>query len=142
MYATPTDMAARYRERLLAELTGATSGTPDPARLETALADATGEIDAYLADRYLVPLANPPGVIVRACVDIAVYRLWGMARSSDVEDIRKRYEDAVRLLKLIASGDVVLDLPEKPVDPATGAGGGVFIGGSAPRLGGNLGEFV
>jgi phage gp36-like protein len=142
MYATPADMAARYRERLLAELTGATNGTPDPARLDTALADATGEIDAYLADRYLVPLANPPGVIVRACVDIAVYRLWGMARSSDVEDIRKRYEDVVRLLKLIASGDVVLDLPEKPVDPATGAGGGVFIGGPAPRLGGNLGEFV
>jgi phage gp36-like protein len=84
--------------------------------LNRALEDASAVIDTYIAGRYPVPLPAAPIVLIPYCLDIARYRLW---RNTDApEDVRKRYEDAIRWLEMLAKGTVKLVLPQVlPTDP-------------------------
>jgi phage gp36-like protein len=92
VYATPEDLLARYPERDLAQLTDPAGQGIDYGRLRAALADASAEIDRY----------NPalsPEELRRLCCDIAVYRLMLLRPTGDIEDARRRYEDALRVLE-------------------------------------------
>lgn len=84
-------------------------GVLDNAVADLALADATAEIDTYVGVRHRLPLASVPEVLARLCCDIALYRL-SVDAGSHTEEKRKRYEDAVALLRRIASGEVSLGL--------------------------------
>lgn len=103
------------------------------ASLARALDDASALIDTYLAKRWEVPLAAPPRPLVSLCVDLACYLL---ARSDGEvsEDIRKRYEDALAMLKDVARG--ALDLPGLDGTPSgDGASGpGAVVLAGAERL--------
>lgn len=83
--------------------------TTDETELQQALDAATAEIDLYLARRYTLPLSTVPEVLVQFCVDIARYRL---DRNQPDEDVRQRYEDAIRALERIGDGKVDLPIPE------------------------------
>lgn len=108
-YATLADLIDRYGEAELTQLTDRLGlAAPDAAMAGRALDDASAEIDGYLAVRYALPLATVPSVLLRVCADIARYRLWDDRAS---EEVRRRYEDARRLLERLASGDVSLGLP-------------------------------
>lgn len=105
-YASQTDLVDRFGELELAQRTDRTNGTViDTVVLGRALADADAEIDSYLATRYTLPLASTPVVINRLACDITRYRLFD---DGVPETVRQRYEDAVSLLKRLASGDVLL----------------------------------
>lgn len=105
-YAVRQDYIDRYGASELLQLTDRDgNGTEDTDVLNKALADADAEIDSYAATRYLVPLSPVPTVIVRIALDITRYRLFA---NQATEEVRNRYEDAVRFLKAIASGDVQL----------------------------------
>ena len=92
---------------LLADRDG--DGAADDGVIERALEDASAEIDTYLAAKYDLPLAETPAVLTRLAADIAVYRLAAEAdRATD--ERRRRYEDAVALLKRIAKGEASLGL--------------------------------
>jgi phage gp36-like protein len=115
-YATQADLEARFGVDELTQLTDrVNAGVPDAAIVARALADADAEIDGYLASRYALPLATVPPVLARIACDIARYRLWE-DRSS--EEVRRRYEDARRLLESIARGQVSLGLPAANAAPA------------------------
>lgn len=105
-YATLAEMITRFGEAELVQRTDRAEGVSiDTVVLERALADADAEIDGYLAGRYTLPLASTPAVLVRLAADMARYRLY----DDGVPDtVRQRYEDAVSLLKRMASGDVLL----------------------------------
>ena len=105
-YATQQDLIDRFGEAELAMRTDRVDGlTIDTAVLGRALADADAEINAYLAVRYSLPLATTPVDLPRLAADIARYRLY----DDGIPDaVRQRYEDAVSLLKRLASGDVKL----------------------------------
>lgn len=119
-YATLTDLIAAYGEDELIQLTDPDGEAIKPALIERALADAQAEIDGYLAVRFTLPLAaNPPVLVSRSC-DIALYRLMTLARQNDVEDARRRYEDAVRFLRDVAAGRATLGNVE-PVAKGAGA---------------------
>lgn len=108
-YATVAELATRYGEDELIQLTGrAGSGMMDTAVVQRALDDADAEIDGYLASRYRLPLPTTPALLARIACDIARYRLW-KDRASD--EVRARYEDARRLLENLASCRVSLGLP-------------------------------
>lgn len=125
-YAVQADLVDRFGSAELAQLTDRTSGvTIDVAVLGRALADADAEIDGYLAARYTLPLASVPPVLVRIAADLARYRLHG---DGGVEVVRKHYDDAVRDLKAISSGAIVID-GALPLAPATNA---VAVKVSAP----------
>jgi phage gp36-like protein len=75
----------------------------DPVPLNKALDDATAEIDTYIGSRYILPLNSTPSVVNRYCLDIARYML---DRIRSREDVRLRYEDALKWLGMLASGKV------------------------------------
>ncbi len=115
-YATQADLEERYGTDELTQLTDRTgAGGPDAAIVARALADADAEIDGYLASRYSLPLDTIPPMLARIACDIARYRLWEDRAS---EEVRRRYEDARRLLESIAAGRVSLGLPAASAAPA------------------------
>lgn len=106
-YAAQADMVERFGEAEIAQRTNRVDGsTIDQAVLARALGDADAEINSYLAARYQLPLAATPTVLVRLACDMARYQLFSDG-APDV--IRQRYQDAVSLLKRMASGEVQLD---------------------------------
>lgn len=116
MYATVQDIVDRHGEAaLLVVADRDDNGMVDPAVVGRALTDATSEIDTYLSLKYDLPLAEVPPVLVRICVDIAMYRLSPDAET-DTDERRQRYEDAVDLLKRLATRTARLDLAETDGD--------------------------
>lgn len=94
-------------------------GAIDDAVADKALADASAEIDTYVGVLHRLPLATVPEVLSRLCCDVALYRLSADA-GGYTEEKRKRYEDAVALLRRIASGEVTLGLPTPPEQESSG----------------------
>jgi phage gp36-like protein len=114
-YATQADLETRFGTEELAQRTDRINGSViDASVISRALADAEAEIDGYLAKRYQLPLATVPAVLGRIACDLARYYLYD---DRVIEVVRKRYEDAVRLLKAMASGEVKLDAAEA-LEPA------------------------
>ena len=129
-YATQQDIIDRYSlDELLILTDRDQDDQPDTAVVDRALADATAEIDTYLAARYQVPLSSVPDVLLRLCVDIAIYRL-STDRAGGTEERRKRYEDATAMLRLIAKGEVSLGLPTPPKS----SNGAVLVVGSERKF--------
>lgn len=129
-YATLPGLVSRFGEDELVQLTDANrSGTVDISVLEQAIQDADGEIDSYLAVRYSLPLSTVPTALMRIACDVTRYRLYD---SRAPEEIRKRYEDAVKWLAAVANGSVSLGLPhaQAPVQ----SGGVVAVAGEARRF--------
>lgn len=111
-YATPADLATRYGLDRLIDLTDrAGTGLADDPMIAQALADAQAEVDGYLAVRYALPLPSVPPLLARLTCDMAIYNLLSLRRMGDVEDARKRFEDARRLAEALAAGRVSLGLP-------------------------------
>lgn len=108
-YATVTDLVDRFGEPELIDLTDRAqppAGTIDASVADAALADACGEADAYLGVRYSLPVTAPvPLVLVAVVCDIARYRLY---ENRATEEVRQRYEDAVRWLRDVSRGAAVL----------------------------------
>ncbi len=116
-YATPAQIGERYDANVLVTIADRDGdGSADSAVLERALADASAEIDTYLAAKYDLPLSSTPEVLTRLAVDIAVYRLASEAGPA-TEERRQRYDDAVALLRRLASGEASLGLPS-PGEPS------------------------
>lgn len=127
-YATQQDIVDRYSQEtllLLADRDG--DQVIDSAVVDQALADASAEIDTYVAAKYDLPLQQVPEVLKRLCVDIVIYRLSSDADMA-TEEKRQRYEDAIALLARIAKGTVSLGLDVPP--PSTN---GVVNISSQPR---------
>lgn len=128
-YATQSDLTDRFGAVELAQLTDRVDGLViDATVLGRALTDADAEIDSYLATRYNLPLNQTPVVLVRLAADVARYRLFDDAAPTQV---RQRYEDAISLLKRMASGDVQL-AGSTPLAPATGTGHGNAVAVKSP----------
>lgn len=131
MYADVQGCLDRYGDRELTILADpGKTGTRDDDRLKRALKDACEEIDAYVRQRYSLPLADPPQLLARLECEIAVYRLATDAAKL-TDERRQRYEDAVKLLKLVADGKVSLGAADS--DPAPAAGPAVQVS-SSPRV--------
>ena len=108
----------------------------NPVPLNRALTDAAALIDSYLSRRYLLPLTVTPQVLIPYALDIARYRL---DRIRDREDVRQRYEDAIKWLESVRDGkcflgtDVATNLP---VDAVLSVGSVTYgSGGSIDLVG-------
>jgi phage gp36-like protein len=133
-YALPSDMAARYPNRDLVQLTNEdpTQTTVNDTVLQQALDDASAELDGYLESRFALPLSDPPAVLNRLACDIAMYRLQALRPLHDLADARKRYEDAVELLVRVARGEVTLGLAADNLEPPLAQGAVVTQAGGDP----------
>ena len=123
-YATKQDLIDRFKEPELIQLTDSSgdAGAIDDTVLSRALDDADAEIDTYLVARYALPLPTVPRVLVNAACDIARYRLY---EDRSTEHVTKRYDDAVKLLRMVSEGKVSLGLDTNQ-QATTTAGGPQF----------------
>lgn len=128
-YATQQDMLARYGMPKLVQLSDVEdpqTGELNDSVIDSRLADASAEIDGYLAGRMSVPVASPPLILKVLCCRLAYYLLLGASATevdqADVKDMR-------RFLQLVAEGKISLTAPDS-APPQTGAGSVLFSSGS------------
>jgi len=126
-YASQVDMVERFGEQELIQLTDRShTGTIDVSVLDRALADATAEIDGYLAARYQLPLTTTPTVLVRVCADIARYHLHD---DHIPEPVEMRYKAAIDLLKQVSMGRVAIGVSDTGDVPTSNDGAEITSGG-------------
>ncbi|WP_016949768.1 gp436 family protein [Anabaena sp. PCC 7108] len=110
-YATQEDMINLFGEPEVIELTNLDNpnlDAIDATRLDQALDYASREVDSYLqVAQYQLPLTSVPLVLRNKVADIARYHLDSYQVR---EDVRQRYEDAVKWLQMLASGKVGLGI--------------------------------
>jgi len=121
MYASIDDLKSLLSEQELIDLTDdEESGVVNDEIVNKAIEDASAEVDAFLIGRYEVPILPVPKVIRKLCVDIAIYNLFSRRLQDEIpENVRKRYEDAISLLKMIANGQIFLSV-SSPEHSASG----------------------
>ena len=111
-YCTVQDLIDRYGETEIMEITDRDqTGAVDETVAGRAIDDASAEVDGYIGSRYDLPLASPPAVLTRITADIARYRLYD---NMATEEVRKRYEDALRFLKSVGKAEISLGAAEPP----------------------------
>ncbi len=108
VYATLSDLEARFPNELTLIAADEQSGLRDDNRIEKGLADSAIEIRAILAARYsAAELAaldqNSLEVLQLYTMDIAFYRI-ALAFSRSTDNIKERYAAAIKRLEAIASG--------------------------------------
>lgn len=118
-YATASQLIEHLGDELAGQLADPAGGVlADETLLTTILTRASGEMDTYLARRLTVPLDSPTDSFLswleQLALDIATYRLFVLRRLGDVEDARRRYEDALAWLRSFAEGAVEAPPPEEP----------------------------
>lgn len=129
-YATVADMVARFGDLELIQITDRNhDGVIDHGAAETALDDATAEIDAYLG-RFARPFVQTPPILKRLCCDIARYRLTAASGVLITEEIRNRYKiDVLDMLRAIAKGEVLLGADLAGTETAASDNGVMFVNG-------------
>ncbi|WP_080993457.1 gp436 family protein [Trabulsiella odontotermitis] len=107
-YATPDQFIRTFSERETVSLTDEKrTGQVDTDKLAFALTRASNVIDGYLVARYKTPWPDSPGILTGYCCDIARYQLATDYRQVS-DEIRFRYEDAIKFLRDVASGRIGL----------------------------------
>jgi len=120
-FATIADLESRFPNDLALVAADEQTGERDDVRIGLGLDDATTEIRAILAARYsaadLAALDETSLAVVKVyCIDIAFYRI-ALAFSRSTENIKERYDQAIKRLEAIASGKGALSTTN------SGAGG-------------------
>ncbi|MDY7117130.1 DUF1320 domain-containing protein [Halomonas sp. SSL-5] len=107
-YITLQDLTRRFGESEILALADDGTGQVDQEEIDRAIEDAGGEIDGYVAGGgYTVPLDPVPKIVASYACDIARYRLYDDAAT---EQVTKRYEDAIRFLRMVAKSEVLLGI--------------------------------
>lgn len=117
-YASPADLEA------LGLPARALQGVPQ-GDIALALEAASALADSYLRARYRLPLQSWGRELARAVVAIAAYDLmsrrgFNPERPED-ENLRLRYEDAIRWLEAVAAGRIDPGVVQAPPPGETGA---------------------
>lgn len=99
-YLTQEQFSQRFGATELVDLLSNGAGFEDVEQ------DAASLINGYLTARYSLPLSSVPTLVAGWAADIARFKLWD---DHAPEEVRKRYEDALAQLKLLAQG--VISLP-------------------------------
>lgn len=117
-YCTQSDILDVMDEDVLIQLTDDDdAGLVDSGIVDQAIAAADALIDSYCGTRYEVPFATVPELVKDFSVIIAIYKLYGRRKGAP-DDVRTRYNDAVRMLKDISKGLATLgaDAPAEDSD--------------------------
>lgn len=117
IYCTQADIEAKLPEATLIELTDdAAAGAVDSTVLDAAIGDAGEEIDAYLALKYALPLAETPALVRKMAVDLVICDLYGRREMEPPKAIADRCAAAHRHLDQLAKGTLILDVPDPAAD--------------------------
>ena len=130
-YAAQADLIDRFGTEEITDVSGDGSGTLDSTRVARVLADADAEIDASLAGRYTLPLAEVPPLLKRLACELAREALYlGPAP----EHIVERAKTARATLSAIAAGRMRFEIPEIGGAPAASTPPGALYASGRPAL--------
>ncbi len=119
-YATLSDLINRAGDVEVRQIADRDrDGTPDPDVIEAAIRDGENMVNGYVAAKYAVPLASVPDLVRTWTVSIARYVLH---RNTPPDHVRTDFEDAIKALKDVAAGRLVLPVAAGEEAPATVAG--------------------
>jgi phage gp36-like protein len=105
-YATLADLEAAFGVKELVVLADRDRDqVPDAPVVGRAIEDAEGEINSYLASRYILPLDPVPAQIRAITCDIARYR---MDAANPRQATKDRYEAALATLRDLSVGKATL----------------------------------
>jgi phage gp36-like protein len=105
--ATLANLQTRFGDQVLLLLADRDNdGVIDAGVVEAQLQDADAEIVSLISGAVVIDMANPPLNLVRIACEIAIYKLYG---ANPPEDTRKRYDDCVKFLGLVARKERTLD---------------------------------
>lgn len=90
---------------------------------------AAALVDGYLASRYALPLAVVPAIVVGWTADVLRFQLW---EDRAPEEVRQRYDDALKQLAELARG--LISLPPGSEAATTEVDGFETAGFSAARV--------
>ncbi|HUU84626.1 MAG TPA: DUF1320 domain-containing protein [Phycisphaerae bacterium] len=124
-YISNSDIETRLGSAVYVQLTDDQgTGSANTAVVDEARAGAEGEVDAYLARRYAVPidLTRHPelaGVLASITLDLVEYRLR-LRRPPVSDEAASRRSQAVAWLDKVASARIDLPAASDPAPSATG----------------------
>ncbi len=110
-YSTYNDILTELGEKELIRITNSDGTAPNQSKAESAIGFADLMIDAYIAGRYVLPLSGAsPGILSKISKDLAINFLYegAYAKTSMPNTIVWKKIDAVKLLKLVQMGDIIL----------------------------------
>lgn len=114
-YIDQQQLVTRFGEAELQALAPDGQGGIDADTVARACVDAAGEIDARLvAAGYTTPLNPVPSVVTAHAADIARYRLYD---EHATEVVIARYQHAIKFLRDVARGEVMLGSNDEPTAP-------------------------
>jgi len=138
-YATQQHMVDRFGETELIQLTDRdNTGAIDSNVLARAIADADAEINGYLIGQYALPLASTPDILITYACDIVRYRLYD---DRATEQVTKRYDAALKFLRMVAEGKIALGLDQTGNAPPT-QGGPAYDGDERVFTRGSLADYL
>lgn len=137
MYCTIEDIKKQINENVLLRVAGDADGLQVEV-VEFGILQAAGEIDAYCS-RYGTPLTTVPDVLVKYCVDMALFHIFsrqGFALGEESEDyvIYLRYKMAVSFLEKVATGKIELPIQKQNTANQSTTGSVNVQIGSSPRI--------
>ncbi|MCD6384202.1 DUF1320 domain-containing protein [Candidatus Sumerlaeota bacterium] len=113
MYCSLEDIQKRLSAETLLKLADIDGdGQPDSDVINAAISDADAEIDAYLGNRYKVPLSSPPALIRAMSTVLAIDALFARIPGLVSKEHRDRAEEVRHLLRYLAESDI--DLSQAP----------------------------
>ncbi len=117
-YATPADLLKRIGEKEMVSVTDRVfNGEIIEEVAQTALDDATAEINGYLI-KYTKPFVTAPPILILYCCDVALYRLC-VADVLETNSIAQRYLQAISFLEKVASGKISLTVDDTGTEAET-----------------------
>jgi len=127
MYCTLDDIKTHMPSERIVELSDDKNPGPDGTIgrkiVEGAIKESAVLINSMIGGRYSLPLPNTPPILKNICIDLSVYNLYERRTAlDDNPGLRKRYDNAMKLLNKIADGEILLGVPVSAESP------GFFVG--------------
>ncbi len=115
-YATLAELQKHLTSKKLLDLTDDEDlGVLDTDVVDNALGAADVEIDAYIGERYSLPLDQTHAIVTKMAADIAIFNLYSR-RQGPPDHWQARYDNAIKMLGMIRDGKIGLGV----ADPESG----------------------
>lgn len=116
-YADINDVFSRYKPiRTLVGQGSFEVGSDDVSSIF--VADAESFVDAYLARRYVTPIAPVPSMITQVTTDLAIFNMMTEKQIQVPDSMQARYDRSLKTLEMLRDGEMTL--PSSAVLLSTG----------------------
>lgn len=125
MYCTLEDIKKHLPEERIVELSDdlnpGRGGSVNEEIVDEIINESSVLIDSIISGRYSLPFSDAPPLLNKICIDLSIYNLSERRQWLD-DSMNRRYDNAMKLLKMIAEGDILLGAPMPAESPGFFAG--------------------